>query len=185
MFEGFDYAALGHLHGRQTLSESVRYSGSPLAYSFSEAGQVKGSWLVDLGPSGVTCAEFLEAPVPRPLARIRGTLDDLLETQQFAHAEPAWVQATLTDDVRPGHAMERLRRRFPHALAIAFEPASDARVGLPSGAAVTGRSDHQIALDFVQAMRGAPAGVAESALLLAAAEACCDDRELDLSDVAG
>ena len=81
--------------------------------------------------------------------------------------------------------MERLRRRFPHTLVITFEPASGARVGLPGPAAVTGRSDHQIALDFVEAMRGAPAGVAESALLLEAAEACCDDRELDLSEVAG
>ena len=185
VFEGFDYAALGHLHGRHTLTRSVRYSGSPLAYSFSEAGQVKGSWLVDLGPSGVTSAEFVEAAVPRPLARIRGTLDELLEATRFGFAEPAWVQATLTDEVRPGQPMERLRRRFPHALVISFEPASGARVGLPGAAAVSGRSDHQIALDFVAAMRGAPADEAEAALLLEAAEACCDDRELDLSEVAG
>ena len=185
VFEGFDYTALGHLHGRHTLTQSVRYSGSPLAYSFSEAGQVKGSWLVDLGPSGVTSAEFVEAPVPRPLARIRGTLDELLEATRFGFAEPAWVQATLTDDVRPGQPMERLSRRFPHALVISFEPASGARVGLPGAAAVSGRSDHQIALDFVTAMRGAPADEAESALLLEATEACCDDRELDLSEVAG
>ena len=185
VFEGFDYTALGHLHGRHTLTQSVRYSGSPLAYSFSEAGQVKGSWLVDLGPSGVTSAEFVEAPVPRPLARIRGTLDELLEATRFGFAEPAWVQATLTDDVRPGQPMERLSRRFPHALVISFEPASGARVGLPGATAVSGRSDHQIALDFVAAMRGAPADEAESALLLEATEACCDDRELDLSEVAG
>ncbi len=44
-----DYVALGHLHGRHTLTESVRYSGSPLAYSFSEATHRKGSWLVELG----------------------------------------------------------------------------------------------------------------------------------------
>ena len=185
VFEGFDYAALGHLHGRHTLTQSVRYSGSPLAYSFSEAGQVKGSWLVDLGPSGVTSAEFVEAAVPRPLARIRGTLDELLEATRFGFAEPAWVQATLTDEVRPSQPMERLRQRFPHALVISFEPTSGSRVGLPGAAAVSGRSDHQIALDFVTAMRGAPADEAEAALLLEAAEACCDDRELDLSEVAG
>src|SRR4051812_5961702 len=52
-FEGVDYAALGHLHGRHTLTETVRYSGSPLAYSFSEAGQVKGSWLVELDAGGL------------------------------------------------------------------------------------------------------------------------------------
>ena len=182
---GFDYTALGHLHGRHTLTQTIRYSGSPLAYSFSETGQVKGSWLVDLGPSGVTSAEFVEAPLPRPLARIRGTLDELLEDTRFGFAEPAWVQATLTDEVRPGQPMERLNRRFPHALALSFEPASGARVRLPDAAAVSGRSDHEIALDFVTAMRGAPAGEAESALLLEATEACCDDRELDLSEVAG
>ena len=49
LFDGIDYTALGHLHGRATLSDTVRYSGSPLAYSFSEADHVKGSWLVDLG----------------------------------------------------------------------------------------------------------------------------------------
>ncbi len=54
VFDGVDYAALGHLHGRHTLTDPVRYSGSPLAYSFSEAGQVKGSWLVDLGPDGLS-----------------------------------------------------------------------------------------------------------------------------------
>ncbi len=50
-FAGVDYAALGHLHGRHTLSDAVRYSGSPLAYSFSEARHRKGSWLVELGAS--------------------------------------------------------------------------------------------------------------------------------------
>ena len=185
IFDGFDYTALGHLHGRHTLTQTIRYSGSPLAYSFSETGQVKGSWLIDLGPSGVTSTEFVEAPLPRPLARIRGTLDVLLEDTRFGFAEPAWVQATLTDEVRPGQPMERLSRRFPHALVLSFEPASGAQVRLPDAAAVSGRSDHEIALDFVTAMRGAPAGEAESALLLEATEACCDDRELDLSEVAG
>ena len=58
LFTGVDYAALGHLHGSQTLTDSVRYSGSPLAYSFSEAGQTKGSWLVDLGADGLERAEL-------------------------------------------------------------------------------------------------------------------------------
>ncbi len=76
VFDGVDYVALGHLHGRQTLTDTVRYSGSPLAYSFSEADQRKGSWLVDLDADGLVTTEFVDAPVPRPLARLRGTLDD-------------------------------------------------------------------------------------------------------------
>src|SRR6478752_6514339 len=122
VFDGVDYAALGHLHGRHTLTESVRYSGSPLAYSFSEAGHTKGSWLVDLGADGSTTAEFIEAPVPRRLARVRGSLDDLLHDLTITEHEDAWVHATLTDATRPLQAMDRLRSRFPHTLVIAFEP---------------------------------------------------------------
>ncbi len=48
LFGGFSYVALGHLHGQQTLAGHLRYSGSPLPYSFSEADHHKGSWLVEL-----------------------------------------------------------------------------------------------------------------------------------------
>ena len=179
VFDGVDYAALGHLHGRHTLTETVRYSGSPLAYSFSEAGHVKGSWLVDLGADGFERAEFVAAPVPRPLARIRGTLDDLLHDLTLTEHEDAWVQATLTDEVRPLQAMERLRRRFPHALVLGFEPAGGGRTAVPT-ARPQGRSDHAIALDFVDAMRGAKASPAEAALLQEAVDACCEDPDFDV-----
>ncbi|HEY0952449.1 exonuclease SbcCD subunit D [Nocardioides sp.] len=179
VFDGVDYAALGHLHGRHTLTESVRYSGSPLAYSFSEATQVKGSWLVDLGAHGLDSATFVEAPVPRPLARLRGTLEELLADPRHTVHERSWVQATLTDAVRPLQAMDRLRRRFPHTLVLGFEPVGARPVGVPA-ARVSGRSDHAIALEFVEQLRGAPATEAESALLLTAVDACCEDPDVDV-----
>ena len=180
VFAGVDYTALGHLHGRQVLSDSVRYSGSPLAYSFSEAAHVKGSWLVDLGADGLAGAEFVPAPVPRPLARLRGDLESLLADPALTPDEGSWVHATLTDRTRPLQAMERLRRRFPHALVIAFEPAGGCADPGPAGLP-RGRSDHEITLDFVEALRGAPASEEESQLLLAACDACGDDRDLDHS----
>jgi exonuclease SbcD len=182
VFDGVDYAALGHLHGRHTLADGVRYSGSPLAYSFSEADHVKGAWLVDLDAAGLSTCEFIEAPVPRRLARIRGALDDLLTDRSLAVHEDAWLQVTLTDDVRSGHAMERLRQRFPHTLVLAFEPAHPATTPASAGH-VRGRSDHDITLDFVASLRGASATEDESALLLAACDACCDDADLDLAEV--
>jgi exonuclease SbcD len=120
-FAGVDYVALGHLHGRAALAETVRYSGSPLAYSFSEAEHLKGSWLVEIGPHGFAGAEFVPAPVPRPLVRLRGSLESLLDDPRHAAAERAWVQATLTDAQRPRAAIERLQRRFPHALVLAYD----------------------------------------------------------------
>jgi exonuclease SbcD len=157
----------------------LRYRGSPLAYSFSEAGHTKGSWLVDLGPDGVTGTTFVEAPVPRRLPELTGELATLLEDQSLAAHEDDWVHTTLTDAVRPDRPMERLRARFPHALVLAFAPA-----GEPSASVIAqparGRTDHQVALDFVDAMRGAPATDDEAGLLLQACDGCAEDPEADV-----
>jgi exonuclease SbcD len=124
LFEGFTYTALGHLHGRQQLAETVRYSGSPLAYSFSEAGQDKGGWLLDVGRDGLESVRKVDWPAQRKLAILRGTLEDLLNAPGYAGAETAYCQITLTDDERPALAMDRLRVRFPDTLVLSFEPAN-------------------------------------------------------------
>lgn len=180
VFDGVDYAALGHLHGRHTLTGSVRYSGSPLAYSFSEATHRKGSWLVDLDRDGLGAAEFVDAPVPRRLARLRGRLDDLLDDRTLGGHEQSWLQVTLTDPVRPRQAMERLRARFPHTLLLAFEPDGGAAPGAPAARPTHGRSDHEVALDFVTEVRGGLAASAdEAALLRDACDGCLADPDLD------
>lgn len=121
VFGGIDYVALGHLHGRQQLSETVRYSGSPLALSFSEWDQGKGSWLVDLDDTSMS-VEVVESPASRRLRLLRGDLEDLLTDPRLTDAEGAWCQVTLTDAVRPLGAMDRVRRRFPHTLVLQFDP---------------------------------------------------------------
>ena len=127
LFGKFAYTALGHLHGRQELSPSVRYSGSPLPYSFSEARQQKGGLLVEFNTSGLVSVEPVLWPAPRRLAVLRGTLEQLLADPGLTEAENAYCQVTLTDDERPAKAMERLRTRFPDTLVLAFEPASGPR----------------------------------------------------------
>ena len=74
--------------------------------------------------------------------------------------------------------MDRLRRRFPHALVLSFAPGRPESDAAPV-ARTHGRSDHDIALDFVTELRGTPASDAESDLLRLACDACCDDRDLD------
>ncbi|MDR2257462.1 MAG: exonuclease SbcCD subunit D [Arthrobacter sp.] len=122
LFEPFDYAALGHLHGAQAPLPHVRYSGSPLPYSFSEASQSKVGLLVDLAAGAPAEVTALPWPPPRPLARLRGTLEFLLTDPGLEDAEAAWCQFTLTDPERPERPMERLRARFPHALVLRWEP---------------------------------------------------------------
>jgi exonuclease SbcD len=181
LFTRVSYAALGHLHGRATLTDTVRYSGSPLAYSFSEAGHVKGSWLVELGAAGFERADFVEAPVPRRLARLTGRLDDLLTDPVHAPLEDRWLAVTVTDPHRPRMAMERLRHRFPHTLTVAFEPDGRRSERPPVAPHVTGRSDHDIALGFVQEVRQLEATTEEALLLQLACDACRinDDRDAD------
>jgi DNA repair protein SbcD/Mre11 len=183
LFDGVDYAALGHLHGRQVLDDAVRYSGSPLPYSFSEAGHVKGCWLVDLGAAGATAVEFVDAPVPRPLARLAGRFDDLLTDPSHTWAEGAWVQATVTD-ARTPHAYERLRARFPDLLELRFSPVKGDGSSLVAAPAPH-RAAHEIATEFVHEMRGAPATEVENRLLVEACDACQDDPDADPVPAAG
>ncbi|MGH3445106.1 MAG: exonuclease SbcCD subunit D [Nocardioidaceae bacterium] len=172
LFGGVDYAALGHLHGRARLAETVRYSGSPLAYSFSEARHTKGCWLLELGAEGVERIDFVPAPVPRRLGTLHGTLEELLRGPDHEELEDHWLQVTLTDRRRPQHAMDRLRERFPHALVLRFEPGGTAGGRRPLLPRVQASSDHDVALGFVAEVRELEATTEEALLLQMACESC-------------
>ncbi|MFI0942700.1 exonuclease SbcCD subunit D [Streptomyces sp. NPDC021020] len=172
LFAGFDYTALGHLHGCQTVADRVRYSGSPLAYSFSEEHHRKSMWLVDLAADGTVDARRVDTPVPRPLARLRGRLDDLLADPAHDAHTGSWVEAVLTDPVRPYEPMAALARRFPHILSLGFEPDERPGDGAASYAGrLAGRDDRQIAEDFVRHVRGSDPDPHESRLLRDALDA--------------
>ena len=174
LFAGIDYTALGHLHGRATLTESVRYSGSPIAYSFSEADHVKGSWLVDLDADGFerAASSRRRCRARSPGSRARSTTCS--PTPDSARTRSRWVQVTLTDAARPDPGDGAAARAFPARPGARFAPARR-RAG-PGDTA--GRSAHDIALDFVAHVRGAPATEAESDLLRSAWSAARDDPDL-------
>jgi len=121
-FEGPDYVALGHIHGRQQLSERVRYSGAPLHYSFGEADKPRGSWLIELDAVGLSSVQWLELPVPRRLETIRGALDELLTDDRFAGCEDAWVCAQYTDVTPQLDPMRRLQARYPFCATVMHTP---------------------------------------------------------------
>ena len=141
LFGGFGYVALGHLHGQQTIAPHLRYSGSPLPYSFSEASHRKGSWLVELDGAGTAHAEQVPAPTFRRLSVLRGRLADLLGSAAFTGHEDDFVSVRLTDPSRPEGAMDALRARFPHVLVLAFEPEGAVPDGRGYRARVAGRDD--------------------------------------------
>lgn len=127
---GIDYLALGHLHGCQDLTRSVGapawYSGSPLAFSFSERSHRKSVLLVELGAPGAdgeraeVAVRRLETPVPRRLTELRGTLEEIL-ARRDEHAGD-WLKAVVTDPARPAHLQEQLREAYPHLLLTEYAP---------------------------------------------------------------
>ena len=125
-FDGVDYAALGHIHGRQRLSDRVRYAGAPLHYSFGEGDKPRGSWLVDLDAQGFAEAQWLALPVPRRVITIRGEFADLLADAVFADAEDAWVCAEYTDTLPEADPLRRLQERFPHCAKVVHAPTAAA-----------------------------------------------------------
>lgn len=162
VFDGIDYVALGHLHTAQVLSNRMRYCGSPLAYSFGEAGRTKGVWLVDLAQDGAVAAARLDLPVIRPLATVRGCLDEILEhrTDLVDH----FLAVELTDPVRPVDPMRRVREVFPFALTVSWQPpAGSALPAYPIPA--QGSSDQAVITSFLHECRGGSASAAEQVLL--------------------
>lgn len=162
-FDGVDYVALGHLHSPQTLTDRVRYSGSPLPYSFGERSHHKAVWIVDLDADGLGTVERVDLPVVRGLARIEGTLEELTTDAAYCEFEDHYVSAVLTDEVRPVDAMRLLQQRFPHAIHLEWRrPEGSGELRYRDR--VRGRSDLDVATSFVTDMRSVPTA-AESALL--------------------
>jgi exonuclease SbcD len=154
IFDGPDYVALGHIHGRSALSERVRYSGAPLHYSFSEAAKPRGAWLVDLDAGGLASVEWVDLPVPRSLTVITGSLDDTLSDDALTEFENHWLSVVLTDTVRPLDGIRRLQARFPHCVTLEHRPAVTAEASVDSYAErVRGRSDIDIVSGFLAHVR--------------------------------
>lgn len=122
VLDGPDYVALGHIHGRQALSERVRYAGAPLHYSFGEQHKERGSWLVDLDAEGAVSAEWLALPVPRGLVTLTGTLDEILSAENVAAHADDWVCAVYTDALPQSEPMRRLKESFPHCAMVQHAP---------------------------------------------------------------
>ena len=165
VFDGVDYVALGHLHRPQSISPRVRYSGSPLPYSFGEAGHDKQAWLVELDGRGLSDVRAVPLPVPRRLTVLTGELEALLADAAHAPVEQHFVSARLTDPVRPVDPMRRLQARFPHCVHLEWTGGAETADGRSYQQRLAGRSDLEVAGEFVRHVRGQDAGALEQELL--------------------
>lgn len=123
-FESFDYVALGHIHRPQSMGRpSVRYSGSPLKYSFSEVSHRKGISIVELGRKNEDIVITHRPLVPlRDVREIRGPLAALLEQGRLQGLlAQDYIRAILTDEEEEMDVMERLRSVYPNTLTMSYD----------------------------------------------------------------
>lgn len=120
---GYDYVALGHLHGAQQAGCShIRYCGSPLKYSASECTQEKSATLVSLGKNGLESITPLPLIPLRDMRRIQGELATLTSPDVYAQAnQQDYIHAVLTDENAPLFAMDKLRAVYPNIMTLGFD----------------------------------------------------------------
>ena len=122
VLDGFSYVALGHLHTPQKIAglDTVRYSGTPIAYSFSETGS-KSVVLVDLAADGTCVVEPIPVPVGRGVVTLTGTIDELLEPDAHLDAVDLYVKAVLTDGAYVVDAKSRLLEKYPYCTDVVMK----------------------------------------------------------------
>lgn len=123
VFDGFDYVALGHIHSPQHVGkETIRYCGTPLKYSFSEAGHKKSVTVVELKEKGRVEIETIPL-IPRlDLRKIKGTYLDVTDRKVYTEENRYdYLQITLTDEEDIPNAMARLRTIYPNLMSLAYD----------------------------------------------------------------
>ena len=121
LFSGFDYTALGHLHRGQRITDRVWYCGSPLPYSFSEWRNANGVLAVALAQGETPTVTRLALDIPRPLRKLEGTLEELLEDPRFQPDMACFVAATLRQVAAEANPFALLKRRFPFLVQVQYE----------------------------------------------------------------
>ena len=123
LFDGFDYVALGHLHSPQKVGrETMRYCGTPLKYSFSEAYQQKSVTLVEFGPKGTVGLSTAPLTPRRELRELRGTYLELTDRRSYAGTSTEdYLHITLTDEQDVPEALARLRVIYPNLMRLDYD----------------------------------------------------------------
>lgn len=162
VFAPFDYVALGHLHGPQTVGrETVRYCGTPLKYSFSEAGQHKSATVVELGEKGTTAVRTVPLVPLRDLVELRGTYEEVTFRGFYEGAgwQRDYVHITLTDEEDVPNAVGKLRVIYPNLMKLDYDnQRTRAGISLEGAEEVERRSPLELLEEFYEKQNGQPMG---------------------------
>ncbi len=124
VFEIFDYTALGHIHRPQNCkSEKIRYSGTPLKYSFSEAKDRKSVTLVELKEKGNLSVDTVELTPKRDMVEIKGKYDEIMLRDFYKNTsyQEDYVHITLTDEFDIPDAISKLRTVYHNLMKLDYD----------------------------------------------------------------
>ena len=169
VFDGFDYAALGHIHSPQAVGrEEVRYGGSPLKYSLSEVDNEKSLPIVTLKEKGNVEIELVKVTPLRDLRHIKGPLKTLLEN---ARNNDDFIYATLTDEDMVNDVMGILQQTYPNTVKIDYENShTKALSDVELSGVVEDKSFDDLIREFYLAMYGTDIDDEEMQIMLDAAK---------------
>ncbi len=159
VFDGIDYVALGHIHGPQNIGEPrIRYAGTPLKYSFSEAGHVKSVTVATLGEKGNLQVETIPLTPRRDLRELRGCYSDLVTRANYeGTATDDYLHITLTDEEDIPDVINRLRVIYPNLMKLDYDNRRT-RAGGQIGAAadVTSKTPLDLVAELYEQQNGQP-----------------------------
>ena len=123
VFEAFDYVALGHIHSPQNVgSQKIRYCGTPLKYSFSEAGQRKSVTVVEILEKGNPCIREIPLKPLHDMRKIKGSYMEVTSLSFYKDTDTEdYVQITLTDEDDIPDGMQKLRSIYPNLMRLEYD----------------------------------------------------------------
>ncbi len=123
VFDVFDYVALGHIHGAQKIGrETMRYSGTPLKYSFSEEQHIKSLAAVDVNEKGNICIDTIPLNPLRDMITVKGLYRDIIERAETGSiSRDSYVRIILTDEQEEPDAVNKLRYYFPNIMKLEYD----------------------------------------------------------------
>ena len=169
VFDEFDYVALCHIHGPQNIgSERVRYSGTPLKYSFSEASHQKSITVVELGEKGCLSVRTVSLTPQRDMAEIKGSYNELTRKGYYENTsyQDDYMHITLTDEEDILDAMGKLRVIYHNLMKLDYDNKRTRHSAEVNGSdAVETKTPFELFAEFYELQNNAPMSEEQSALI--------------------
>lgn len=189
VFDPFDYVALGHIHGPQRVGrETVRYCGTPLKYSFSEAGHQKSVTVVELGSKGTVSVRTVPLIPLRDLVELRGTYEELTFRGFYEGTsyQKDYVHITLTDEEDVPDAMRKLQIIYPNLMKLDYDNRrTRAGARLDGAEDAEQKSPLELLEEFYEKQNGQPMGEEQQAFARAWMERIWEEDEDETAEIDG